>query len=117
MRLVTVYDYLNPFSGTLQLRDLVTELSEVAYWFHRGLQLGVSFPKLMCCVQRSTSPHESCGKIYMLRERMDRMGSKASWAHIVAALVMIKMAGLAQRLSDKYGMNIYNVIYVVVRIN
>ncbi len=98
-----MYGFLNPFSGTLELRDLVTELSEVADWFHLGLQLGVPFPKLVCCVQRSTSPHESCGKIYMLREWMDRMGSKASWAHIVAALVMIEMTGLAHRLSDKYG--------------
>ncbi len=39
----------------------------------------------------------------MLEDWLNQEGSKASWVDIVAALVKIKMEGLARRLADKYG--------------
>ncbi len=39
----------------------------------------------------------------MLLDWLNQDGCKASWADIVAALVKIKMGGLAKRLSSKYG--------------
>lgn len=86
----------------LQLKDLVVELCEVEDWFHLGLHLDVPYPKLICC-QRSSVQNAALGKTYVLRAWMDKVGSKASWADIVAALVKIRMRDLAQRLAEKYG--------------
>ncbi len=78
------------------------ELSEVTDWFHFGLQLNVPFSQLMV-IKRDTVPNDVLGKIYMLQEWLNIVWPEASWADIVAALVRIRMRGLAQRLADKYG--------------
>ncbi len=80
----------------------MNELSEVTDWFHFGLQLNVPFSQLMV-IKRNAAQHDVPGKIYMLQEWLNIVWPEASWADIVAALVSIRMRGLAQRLAEKYG--------------
>ncbi len=80
----------------------MNELSEVTDWFHFGLQLNVPYSQLMV-IKRNTAQNDVLGKIHMLQDWLNTVGSEASWADIVAALMSIRMRGLAQRLAEKYG--------------
>ncbi len=54
-------------------------------------------------IKRDTVQDNERGRTYTLLDWLNQDVSKASWVDIVTALVKIKMGGLAQRLSDKYG--------------
>ncbi len=103
-----------PSSEKLELGDLVNDLHEVTDWFHFGLHLGVP-PAQLRIIERNTVHDNVRGRSFMLEDWLNQQGSKASWVDIVAALVKIKMRGLARRLADKYGesMDGYEYSYVV----
>ncbi len=89
-------------SASLDLKDLMNELYEVTEWFQLGLQLNVP-PHVLTQIKKDHVHDGALGKVYMLKEWLNSVASEAPWADIVAALVRIRMQGLAQRLAEKYG--------------
>ncbi len=79
----------------------MNELAEVTEWMLFGVQLKVPWHELL----KIKNDHQGdTRKSYMLQDWLNEVGSEASWANIVAALVRIRMRGLAHRLAEKYGM-------------